>query len=396
VLGAARAGALDLPAFLERHVSVVRDVARGRWDAAAAGDAADWESRGSYAAAHHVAHFLLRRIEVAGEQDRFPAAWLDGLRAEVARRAAAAAQLPGALAEAADALAGAGLDYLVLKGSPFAVRYFGDPAARRSVDIDLLVKLADVDAALRVLVARGFLPKRRRTRGAGAGLRVRRRCLRTEHALGLDRGDVSIDLHWRLRTAPAYRVDERAVWADPLEIRVGDRSYPAPSDEYALVALLLGIAHDIGRRGCRVKHVLDADRLLRALPADTDWPAFLDRRRAENTLSVAVNVLDLVRALFAAPGEFPALAAALDAHAAVRVPASTADAALLAHGLAGAWAHARWFTRVYPVAWARDAVWLVDRKLAGARSVPQLVYRAGAAGYWAIRNRFAQRAWRRG
>jgi hypothetical protein len=48
------------------------------------------------------------------------------------------------------------------------------------------------------------------------------------------------------------------------------------------------------------------------------------------------------------------------------------------------------------VAWTRDAVWLADRKLAGPRSVPQLVYRAAAAGYWALRNRFAQRAWRRG
>jgi hypothetical protein len=285
---------------------------------------------------------------------------------------------------------------MVLKGAPFAVRYYGDPAARRSVDIDLLVKIADVDAALRALVARGFGPKRRRTGGAGDALHIRRRCLRTEHALGLDRGDVSIDLHWRLRTAPAYRVDERAIWRDTQEIAVGGRAYPAPSDEYALVALLLGIAHDVGRRGCRLKHVLDADRLLRALPADTDWPSFFERRRAENTLAISVNVLDLVRALFAAPGEFPALAAALDAHAAVRVPASTAAAPLLAHGLAGAWAHARWFTRVYPVAWARDALWLADRRFTGLRSVPQLVYRAGAAGYWALRNRFAQRAWRRG
>jgi len=352
-------------------------------------DDAGWESFRAWACVHHVAHFLL------GRGAGLPEAMRDGLRAEVERRAGKAALLVPALAGTVDVLTDAGVPVLVLKGRPFAARYFGDPSVRRSVDVDLLVRIGDADPALRALAGRGYRPRRRRTWGKGATLRIRRKRLRTEHALGFDHGDVSVDLHWRLRTAPAYRIEERALWSDPLEIAVDGRTYRAPSDEYTLVALLLSIAHDIGRRGCRVKHVLDAYQVLRRVHDGTDWPAFLERRRAENTLGVAVNVLDLVRATFAAPGEFPALAAALDRHADLCVAASTRDAGLLVHGLGGAWFHARWFLDVYPVSWGRDALWMIDRKWVGPGSLVGGLYHCGAAGWWAVRNRLAQARWRR-
>jgi hypothetical protein len=361
----------------ERHLDVVRHVAHGRWDALRAmrpdGGGEDFAL---YAARHHVAHYVLARGGPA-----LPPAWLGPLRAEVARRGEREARVPAVMAEAVGALKGAGVGCLVLKGLPFAERYYGGAALRRTLDVDLLVREADADPALRALLALGWRAPPRRLVRTPDGPAIRRHRLRTEHALPLARGDVPVDLHWRLRTAPAYRIREDDVWAGARRVRAAGVDCDVPSDEYALVLLLLSIAHDLGRCRCRLKHLLDARQLVRA--ADLDWPRFLAKRAEENVLGIAVNALGIVLDVLDCRDEAPRLAEALRPHAPLRVPA---DAVALLQRAPGGVENAFWFARVYPIAWGRDALWWIDRNLSHPGRLPISLYRGLRFGVRSIRH----------
>lgn len=360
----------------ERHLDVVRHVAHGRWDGLCGSPQGDADAFAVYAARHHVAHYVLARAGPA-----LPPAWIGPLEAEVARRGEREARVPAVMAEAVGALAAAGVPCLVLKGLPFAERYYGGASFRRTLDVDLLVREADADRAARALVALGCrAPPRRLVRGRD-GLAVRRHRLRTEHALSLARGDVPVDLHWRLRTAPAYRIREDDVWAGARRMRVGGVDCDVPSDEYALVLLLLSIAHDLGRCRCRLKHLLDARQLV--LAADLDWPRFLAKRADENVLAIAVNVLGIVLDVLGCRDEAPRLAEALRPHAPLRAPA---DPVALVHRPPGGIENALWFARVYPFALARDAAFWIDRNLSHPGRLPLSLYRGLRFGVRSIRH----------
>ncbi len=368
-----------------RYARIVQLVTRGRWDELRGlwqeGDA---DALPAFLAQQHLAHYVLRRIETEGTASVFPEGAVRGLRQEVELRRSGMNGIPEALAEVVTALATAQVDSLVLKGTPFAARYFGDPALRRQLDIDLLVHRADADRGLRVLLGLGYRPKRRRIRDAAEGPSIRPHRLRTEHALGLRRGKVSIDLHWRLRTAPAYRVEESGVWSGAQDVAINGIVCRAPSDESALLLLLLSIAHDIGRSACRLKHLLDVRQILSSTDPDMDWAGFFERRREENVLRISVNVLWIVLDLFGGPGEFPRLAAELKRHAALRVGAGGPES-ILRVVREGRMANRLWFARVYPVAWARDLLWLVDRYLSHPGRLLLVPWVLIRAGYWSAR-----------
>lgn len=184
-----------------RYACIVRLVVWGRWDGLAGiwqpDDTAGESGFAAFASRQHLAHYLLRRIEGEGKAGLFPAEVLAGLREVVERVRAKTGPIPAALAEVTQAFAAAKVDCLMLKGAPFAMRYFGDPHLRQVHDIDLLVHRADVDRALRLLLGLGYRPKARRLRDAAEGPAIRSHPLRTEHALSLRRGGVTVDLHWR-------------------------------------------------------------------------------------------------------------------------------------------------------------------------------------------------------
>lgn len=375
LLAAARAGEIDLVSHMRRHQEVVRLIAHDDWDQLRR-MGSDWgDTFPRYARAHQVARFVLGRIVAQGREDTVPERWIDGLHEVTERRRNREARLEAALPKVAGAFVKSGIGFRVLKGVPFSEKYFGGPGLRDSFDLDLLVREQDAHDAVRTLIDLGYRAKRRRIRRSARGPEIRPHRLRTEHALELKRGAISVDLHWRLRTAPAYRIAESDVWSDPQQVRVGGTGYPVLSDEYALVLLLISLAHDVGRRGARLKHVLDVYQLLRCLPDDFDWPGFFERRQAENTLSVAVNVLLLVRAVFGEEDDLPGLTAALDHHRSLQRPSSTAHATQLIHGVAGGWLNIRWLLSVYPVEWLRDALWFVDRHVVHPGSLLVLPYR---------------------
>lgn len=184
---------------------------------------------------------------------------------------------------------------LLLKGRYLGERLYGAAASRRpQFDVDVLVRARDHRRAAQALRAAGF-----------------RRAAYDLHSATFARGALKIDLHRYLRWAPAYRVDENAVWDSALPVRLGDVEARTLADEYTLLFLVLGIFEDLGQGMARMKQLLDAYLLLRQLDEEFDWDEFFDRRARENLDGVTGAVLALVVALFESAAELPRVAAAL-------------------------------------------------------------------------------------
>jgi len=382
----------------EPHLTIVRHVLHGRWQDLRDMDLRQYANDDAfclYAAQQHVAHYILDRIVAENQLSLFPDQWVAALRAEVARRAEVVDRLPGALADVVTAFTESGVDCRVLKGLPFAAKHFGGVAARRLVDLDLLVRLRDVNRALRVLWDMGYRCGPRYVTTTGTGLTIRKHRLRTDHALTLTRDRIHVDLHWCLRMAPAYRWDESDVWADSQEVRVNDVTCPVLSDEYALVLLLPSIASDIGRGACRLKHLLDVYQLLRREAEHFDWLRFFEARRSQNILKITVNVLEIVLDVFACRHQFPQLVDALQPQRSLHVLRSSAESLELVHRRGRNVANAMWFVQVYPVVWVRDAIWLIDRNVSHPGRLYVSLYRAIRFvirwTWYVIRQRFTRR-----
>jgi N utilization substance protein B len=88
----------------------------------------------------------------------------------------------------------------VLKGFYFAERLYGGLDRRPQHDLDVLVRPRCFRRTLATLHALGF---------------VRRQ--RDLHTIAVRRGDVQVDVHRHLRWAPAFAVDEAALWRTALE-----------------------------------------------------------------------------------------------------------------------------------------------------------------------------------
>lgn len=225
----------------------------------------------------------------------------------------------------------AGVPVLLLKGFCFGHRFYGGLDRRPQHDIDLLVPERDFGRALRALARAGHT-----------------RHVYDLHSQTLRRGDCRVDLHRCLRRAPAFRVDSAAPWRSAIDVDLGRLTARTLSDEWTLVFLVLAAFEDLGQGAAKLKQMLDLYLLLRAIDAAFDWDGFLAAREREALLDVSVNVLTVVTALFEAGGEWPRLAAALDARSHLADRDSREGAVALAFAELKHEASLAWFARVYP------------------------------------------------
>jgi hypothetical protein len=348
------------------HVGFLNSIIHHRWEtlrADLAHDPAAADTFAAFAVEHHICHPLLATLALENALNRLPADTVDAFRHEVERRAQRARSLAELLPAVHLALTRAGVTYLAIKGAVFATRYSGGASHRRQGDLDLLVRKDELPGALESLMSLGFAPRARRIRMRNGRADLRPQLLRSSHALLLRRGDLAIDLHWTLRTAPAYRIDEQRLWQECEEVRVSGVTYETLSDEYALVLLLLSLEHDIGRGGCKLKSCVDVLQLLRTTRRAMDWPLFFRQRAEENTLRIAVNVLDLVLTLLRCEDDFPQLAAAMRPHLSMLVLEDAAAKLELFRRRRGSPANQFWVLAVHPVEWKRYGRWWLDRSL---------------------------------
>lgn len=311
------------------------------------------------AATSPVAHALL------------PSDCLAALSERAVEQPARVARLVAQAVELRDALAAAGIDCLLLKGFALATRHYPAPERRHQWDIDLMIPEEAMADAFRVLGGLGYQSRREAPDGPVIQdliSRVRRGLLhRGQHSLGARRGDLRIDVHWRIGGRLADHIDHDALWASRRAFEIRGQRFETLGDEQALTLLLLGIAADLKRGACKGKQWLDLYLALRAQPASRDWRAFLAHRRSERLLRVAVNVLALLGSAWDCEGEWPALAAALEPHRTRVLLPGAADAVALIERPRGAAENRRWYGRLYPRTRLHHAAWQIADALASSQ-----------------------------
>lgn len=103
-------------------------------------------------------------------------------------------------------LEAAAVPLVVLKGSSLSVDLYGDPHCRTSVDVDLLVRPADVPAADAALVAAGY--RRDNDRPLSFWMR------RLHHAVYQRPGcGQPVEIHWNFSIPGFFNLDPAEIWA---------------------------------------------------------------------------------------------------------------------------------------------------------------------------------------
>ncbi|HEY2388343.1 MAG TPA: nucleotidyltransferase family protein [Candidatus Binatia bacterium] len=295
---------------------------------------------------HHLIPILWTSVPETELRARFPAAAFAHCEAAMRRRRLEPAESLRLLDEVQRALAGAGIECMLLKGAYFAHRLYPAPERRAQHDVDVLVRRRMLAQAGARLAAIGFTTR-----------------WRDLHSVTWQRAAMQVDVHACFRNVPVYRLDEERIWRERNAWTIDGVAFTTPSDEDTLVLLALSLFQDLGLGSAKLKQLLDLYLLAAAIDAAFDWPRFLMRRRAEGTLPIVVNVLDLMMRLFDASGALPALACALAACADVAIAAHTDEALALLGADRGAVACKAWFFRVYPGSLARYWLWLLPRKI---------------------------------
>ncbi len=173
---------------------------------------------------------------------------------------------------ALDALVGAGIPLLLLKGGAALAAGEAAPGERYIADIDLLLPPDRCDEALDLLAGLGWRPQ-----SGGRMARVKGREMARHHAVNLvDGGQGEIDLHWCLLKENRVAGDDAAIWAAAEPVAFVGRALliPAPEDRL-LQALAQGVQWSSGNAldwaadaiALLRRPALDCDRLLAAVAA---------------------------------------------------------------------------------------------------------------------------------
>ncbi|HEY8339153.1 MAG TPA: nucleotidyltransferase family protein [Egibacteraceae bacterium] len=227
------------------------------------------------AAVHGVSGYVFRALSQLGAADlapRLEAAYHGALRDHLRTVADLAALAP--------ALEATG-EWAVLKGPVLAARLHEQPGLRRYGDLDLLVRPADLPAALAALEACGARP-------AGDDWGVLRRDGVGEVALTLPSGTV-VDLHWDVvneaRVRRAFDLPAGALLARSRRVELGGVEVRTLDPVDTLLHLCL---HACLGGGQRLVWLKDVER---AAAAVCDWDEVVARARASRTALVAAVTL---------------------------------------------------------------------------------------------------------
>jgi hypothetical protein len=258
--------------------------------------------------------------------------------------------LSAGLARIAHAFDAAALPFVLLKGAYLGQRFYGDPAGREFVDLDLLVRRADRRRAAALLGEMGFA-RRSRTLGSEALTAF------FVHAFDYAAAGVYVDLHWRVARHPSFRFDESGIWDRTGTFALDGRSYRVPSGEDEVTLQALALLRDIERGRPKLKNVVDLLVVAAALDATLPWDDLFARSKSEGTYGPLVNVLSLCLDAAAARDTAPSLATALAKHAARLTPAIDAATLLRLGPASRSLAHRLWAARSHDASLAAYLAW---------------------------------------
>jgi hypothetical protein len=242
-----------------------------------------------------------------------------------------------------------GIECILLKGPQLAIRYYGAEDRRVYWDLDVLVRQSDLDAGRALLSTLGYQQHSPMLFGERVSIAV-------AHALDYAKGDVGLDLHWKIGNHPSFQIDYERLWRRSEAWQFGGRSVRVLSPDYEIALNLISALKDLERGAFRLRSFVDLWMLLDAVDGTLDWQSFFSERREETVRLITVSMLRLFLTIMRAEDRFPRLAAALDREP-VQVPVRTGDAAavLLEPRLIGpqrrAWTSRLYHSRMQHIAW---------------------------------------------
>jgi hypothetical protein len=167
-----------------------------------------------------------------------------------------------------------GIEAVPYKGPALAVYAYGNPALRRFVDLDILVRKADTLRAIELLTAEGFVCGAPWTNAQAALL------LRTQHNLSLsrDEGRLIVELHWELASSLfASSLQAEDVWGRLQTMRLNNAAVKCLSSEDLLLSLCV---HGSKHQWERLAWICDIAELVKR-HTDMNWNLVFERAAAE-------------------------------------------------------------------------------------------------------------------
>jgi hypothetical protein len=277
---------------------------------------------------------------------------------------------------ALDALAAAGVRFILLKGVALALTVYDVPGVRPMGDVDLLIEPAEAARARRILADLGWVPLRRtseRDLPLGHGIDLRR----PPHG--------ALDLHWYLLHECCWPGADHALWtrAHPIAA-IGPTAFVLGPEDQLLHTCLHGLRWSPVHAG---HWIADATRVIAHAGAGLDWTVVV---REAGARRLGLQMLEALRVV-AACGHAAVPDHALEALA--RQPVSWRDRwecalkgrpVVSAGGLFVIWA-----------GWRRAVGAAKAAGLPAPRWVPYLAAAVGAESPAALVRRFARHAGRR-
>ena len=231
----------------------------------------DWDHFYRLARRHSLLPLVYRQLDAL--KDQLPGEVFQRFRKSYQENAARNLIFLDELTVVLDRLEAVGIEAIVFKGPALAVLAYGDLNLRRFVDLDLIVRRADMARAIEVLVHCGYVPSRDLTGEQQAVL------LRTQHNLQFMRGRVIVELHWQVSSELfAATVTAEELWKDLSTIKLNGRAVKTLATEDLLFALCV---HGSRHLWQRLAWICDIDRLIRINPT-IDWSALTERAKRAN------------------------------------------------------------------------------------------------------------------
>ena len=258
--------------------------------------AAAWEQLGRELLAHDLAPFAYARLRADAAWRETPPGTRTALSAAFQASSVRTYFLENELAHVVASLAAADIPVMLLKGAAIGRLVYDSPAERPINDFDLMARPGHVDAALRILAARGY-----EAQGL-FWLSAWQRRYRAEAPLICrtpDRWRLLIELHWTLVELPYYidAIPIADIWATATPAPGLPGAYlPDPASLLLHSCAHVAFHHSTNER---LLWLLDIDRLVRRTALD--WDMVLARAGAWGLTTVLAGRLALAQAQLGTP-----------------------------------------------------------------------------------------------
>lgn len=230
----------------------------------------DWDYLHQLARRHSLIPLVFSQLDRSVKQFVSPQV-MQRFRKDYQENAARNLIFADALTSLVKALAQVGVEAIVFKGPALAVSAYGDLALRRFVDLDLMVRRADVGPAIELLAERGYTPAKPLNADQQALL------LRTQHNVQFTRGRLIVELHWQVSSELfASSVTAEDLWQNLKTIEINDTPVKTLSTEDLLFSLCV---HGSRHLWQRLAWICDIDRIMRT---SIDWSLLMDRAKRTN------------------------------------------------------------------------------------------------------------------